>query len=245
MESGDAVRVLCYNIRHGQGVGGILSNRRIARVITDSGCDVALLSEVWRIAKRYDQPSVLSELTAMTPAFHPLVSQLGREAGNLVLSAVPPKEVRLIDLGGRRERRGCVVASYGEAAGGFAVAGTHLSLHRETRRRQLERLADEFRQDVPVVLGGDFNCGVAELSPLSGVLSFPEDVPRTYPSVAPMRALDHIGFSREWRLESLVALPSWASDHLPLVAELTLDTPSQAPAATGSSSGSPMSPASR
>lgn len=216
------MRVLCYNIRHGQGVGGVLSNRRIARVITGSRCDVAILSEVWRIDKRYDQPTVLGKLTGMTPSFQPLVRQFGREAGNLILSSAPVTQLSLMDLGGRRESRGCLLATYTEGGGAFVVAGTHLALHRETRRRQLEQLAEELPRDVPLVLGGDFNCGVDELAPLSEVLSFPQDVPRTYPSVAPFRALDHIGFSRQWRLESLAAVPSWASDHLPLVAELKL-----------------------
>lgn len=217
------MRILSYNIRHGQGVGGVLSNTRIAKLIKRSGCDVAALCEVWRIPGAYDQPSILSCSAEMAPSFHSLSRKMGTELGNLLLSSSQPSNVRRIDLG---RGRGCMVAEWGEGAERFAVAGTHLSLDARVRRAQLHQLAAELPRDVPLVLAGDFNCGVFELAPLRELLCFPEDVPRTYPSVAPMRAIDHIGYSRHWRMDSLVAIPALASDHLPLLAQFTLrDSP--------------------
>ena len=99
---------------------------------------------------------------------------------------------------------------------------THLSLDRSTRASQLALLAEELPSDRPLVLVGDFNCVVQELSALAGLLTFPVDVPATYPSVMPFRALDHIGFSSHWTLEGLAAPSSLASDHRPLVADLQL-----------------------
>lgn len=216
------VRVLAYNIRHGQGVGGILSNARIARVVAESGCDVAALSEVWRVGTRYDQPSALAERTGMAATFHSLYNTFGREAGNLVLSRLQPKATRLVDLGGRREERGLLITDIESDETNFTFAATHLSLHAATRASQIARLAEELPRDRPVILAGDFNCHVAELDALGHVVRFPDDVPATFPSVMPFRALDHIGFSAHWRLESLTAPASWASDHRPLIAELVL-----------------------
>lgn len=217
------VRVLSYNIRHGQGVGGVISNKRIARVVRALDCDLAGLNEVWR-TRGYDQPMSLGGLTGMSAAFHSLEQRWGREIGNLALARGGFEAVREIKLGGRREERGCLVAEVAARATVLTFAVTHLSLHRSTREQQLERLAEELPSDRPLILVGDFNCGVTELGPLSERLRFPIEVPPTYPSVRPFRALDHIGFSRHWALDSLGAVPSWASDHLPLVASLRLST---------------------
>jgi endonuclease/exonuclease/phosphatase family metal-dependent hydrolase len=104
-----------------------------------------------------------------------------------------------------------------------AFALTHLSLQRRTRADQIAQLVGDLPRDRPLVLLGDFNCEPRELEPLSPIVTFPGDVPATYPSVAPFRRLDHIGYSRHWRLAALRALRSLASDHLPLVADLALD----------------------
>lgn len=222
MSGAARLRVLCYNIRHAQGIGGIISTARIGRVIAKADCDVAVLTEVWRLPVRFDQPANLGRLAGMEHAFMPLDRRLGREAGNLVLTRLPMTATRGIDLGGKRERRGCLIAELELPAGPIVLAGTHLSLHRETRSRQLEQLAEELPRDRPLVLAGDFNCGAPDLEPLRALLSVPEDPPPTYPSPLPFRALDHIAFSEHWSLESLEAVPSWASDHRPLIAELTL-----------------------
>jgi endonuclease/exonuclease/phosphatase family metal-dependent hydrolase len=216
------IRVLAFNIRHGQGVGGVLSNRRIAKVIAASGCDLAGINEVWRIGARYDQPGTLGSLTEMTPVFHSLDQTWRREIGNLLLAGLDIRSVREIDLGGRREQRGCLVAEVSMGEGEITFAVTHLSLHRKTRADQLVQLAEGLPADRPLILVGDFNCAVTELAPLAGLLTLPADVPPTYPSVRPFRALDHIGFSRHWALESLEAIPTLSSDHLPLVADLRL-----------------------
>lgn len=217
-----SVRVLCYNIRHGQGVGGVFSTRRIARVVNETRCDIAGLAEVWRFPRLLNQPEALAEQTGMPAVFDPLDVTLGREAGNLVLSTLPVSSVRRIPLGGKREARGCLVVEFDEGTPGFAFAFTHLSLDRKTRTRQVETLHRELPRDEPLLFAADLNAPVSEFDGVLGMLTFPTDVPPTYPSAIPFRALDHIGFSRHWELVSLRTARSWASDHLPLVAELRL-----------------------
>jgi endonuclease/exonuclease/phosphatase family metal-dependent hydrolase len=217
-----SVRVLSYNVRHGQGVASLLSNARLARVISAINPAVAGLQEVWRVGSAYDQPVRLSQLTRMEGIYHLAHRSFAGHTGNLLLASGTVHSTEEIDIGGRREGRGCLVADIETAGIRFSFAVTHLSLHAQTRTTQMELLAERLPVDRPLVLVGDFNCLHRDLEPLSAVLTFSADTPKTFPSVFPMRALDHIGFSAHWELEKLVAVPSLASDHLPLVAELRL-----------------------
>ena len=216
------VRVLSYNIRHGQGIASLLSNARLASVIRRISPAVAGLQEVWRIGQIYDQPTRLAELTRMDGIYHSVHRNFAGEMGNLLLSCGTVHGTEEIDIGGRREGRGCLVADIETSGVRFSFAVTHLSLHAETRVSQMQVLAEKLPHDRPLVLVGDFNCAYAELEPLGELLTFTAETPKTFPSVFPFRALDHIGYSRHWELKSLVTLPSFASDHLPLIAEFRL-----------------------
>jgi len=102
-------------------------------------------------------------------------------------------------------------------------ASTHLALHRETRAAAIKMLAEKLPADLPLVLAGDFNAGVAELEPLATAgLTVPQSPPPSFPSLRARSPLDHIAFSAHWELEELATVRSLASDHLPVVAELRL-----------------------
>lgn len=215
------VRVLSYNVRHGQGVASLPSNTRLARAINSIDPCVAGLQEVWRL-RAFDQPTQLEVLTSMEGHFHETHTTFAGGTGNMVLASGVTHGVELLSLGGKREKRGCLLADVEVASVRFIFAVTHLSLHRETRHDQLMQLAEELPRDVPLVLVGDFNCLRAELGPLAERLWFPADPPKTFPSLFPIRALDHIGLSEHWNLLRLTARPSFASDHLPLLADIRL-----------------------
>jgi len=217
-----ALRVLSYNVRHGQGVASFLSNARLARVISAISPAVAGLNEVWCVEGLYDQPQRLGSLTHMAPFYHAAHDSWLGQTGNLMLAAGTVHGVEMIDLGGRRERRGCLVADVDTGGVRYSFAVTHLSLHRSTRQTQLELLAVTLPVHQPLILVGDFNCACADLGVLGEVLTFTPDSPPTFPSLHPIRALDHIGYSSHWVLDKLVAVPSLASDHRPLVGELRL-----------------------
>lgn len=218
-----AIRVLSYNVRHGQGVASHFSNARLASVIRSIAPSVAGLQEVWRIRSVFDQPARLSTLTGMAGSFHCVHRAFAGEIGNLLLASGTVHDTTEIDIGGRREGRGCLVADVETRGARFHFAVTHLSLHAQTRASQMDILAEQLPHDRPLVLVGDFNCLYMQLGgALRQRLTFTEETPHTFPSVYPFRALDHIGYSDHWELESLVALPSLASDHRPLVAELRL-----------------------
>jgi len=159
-----------------------------------SGCDLAALKRGVRVGSRYTTSHVCSVLS-------PDERPLSLSAARLDSRDRQPRALRSgdlgtreVDLGGRRERRGCLIAEVkmGETVVDFAV--THLSLHRATRAAQLAQLANASRRSVRSCSRATSLRG-AELEVLSGVLTFPGEVPATYPSVRPFRALDHIGYS--------------------------------------------------
>lgn len=174
------------------------------------------------MGKIYDQPTSLSTLTQMQGVYHSAHRNFAGETGNLLLAHGTVHATEEIDLGGRREARGCLVADIETEGIRFSFALTHLSLHARTRTEQMELLAKRLPADQPLILVGDFNCEYRDLSPLQELLTFAEQTPKTFPSPFPLRAIDHIGYSEHWELERLVSVRSLASDHRPLVGELRL-----------------------
>lgn len=217
------VRIATYNIRHAQGIEGLISHKRVARTLALTRCDAAVLTEVWRVGTRLDQPALLSELTGMEPLFSAVHRSLGRDTGNLLLVRGRIIDSAVIDLGGRQERRACLVAEVEVAGERFRLAGTHLTLDRRTRALQFRQLVDELPDDLPLVLAGDFNAAPAELGVLRERFIFAEKPPSTFPSVLPFRALDHIGVSGPATLLGVETYPSLASDHLPLVGRIQIE----------------------
>ncbi len=63
------MRFLTYNIRHGEGVDGWVSNRRIARVIERIAPDVVGMNEVWQIRGLWDQPREIARSLDMAHSF--------------------------------------------------------------------------------------------------------------------------------------------------------------------------------
>lgn len=216
------MRFLTYNIRHGEGVDGWVSNRRIARVIERISPDVVGLNEVWHIRGLWDQPQEIADALDMEHAFEANHVRWVHSLGNVVMARTGPVSARNMCLPGGLERRGALVAEIGCGDAQVTFVSTHLSLGRRTRQAQIAFLAKNLPRDTPLVLAGDLNCLAAELEPLSESLQVVECPPRSFPSVRPTRGLDHFAFSKHWRLKALEAVPSRASDHLPVYADLEL-----------------------
>lgn len=215
-------RFLTYNIRHAQGVGGMVSVPRIARAIASVHPDIVAINEAYRWPGVFDQPARIGESLGMKCAFQANVVRGPIEYGNAVLARLAPRVVAEVPLSKRLEARGCLVTEVDGRGVRFRVATTHLSLHRRTRSAQLAELARDLPADLPLVLMGDLNCGGEDLAPLLGILSAPPDTPPTYPSVRPARRIDHVLFSAHWRLVGVGTVRSLASDHVPLYADLEL-----------------------
>lgn len=212
---------MTWNIHHGEGRDGRIDLARIAALLTSLEPDLIGLQELDRGRARSagrDQAAELSELIGMELAFHPTIAAGGEEYGLAVASSAPltsTYEPLPGSPGG--EPRGAVVA----ATHGISVLVTHMSRSRGVRRAQAARLAELVGSAAPpVVLMGDLNQGRWGLGALRAAGMRGRGRRPTAPAVRPARQIDHVLAGRGARVLTLTTVPSDASDHLPLVAEV-------------------------
>lgn len=220
------MRFLTFNIHHAEGTDGAVRPRRIAETIRALAPDVVGLQEVRRGVLLGDQPETFSRRLRMEREFQPTVRVRGYDFGNLLLTRGRIFSAEHISLpSSGAVARGCLLARIELDTERFAVAVTHLGVRPADLGVHLAILAERLPRDEPLVLLGDFNATAMQLAAagaLGELLTLPADSPPTFPAQAPTAAIDLVGHSPHWRLESLAAMPTVVSDHLPLVAELRL-----------------------
>jgi endonuclease/exonuclease/phosphatase family metal-dependent hydrolase len=173
------------------------------------------------MASAVDQPRVLGDLTGLEVWFHATVARLGGEYGIAVAARdlEKPRYEELPRLDPKEEPRGAIVARWR----GVSLVATHLSLLGPTRALQTEalgRIADGL--PAPVLVLGDLNQGRAELEPLTrrGLRDTGRDVPTFRPRTRRGRQLDYVLAGPGATVGDTRPVPSNASDHVPLVAEV-------------------------
>ncbi|QDT09628.1 endonuclease/exonuclease/phosphatase family protein [Planctomycetes bacterium K23_9] len=232
------LRVLSYNIHHGEGVDGKRDLPRIANVIRSVQPDLVALQEVDQNAKRsgnVDQPQKLGRLTQMNVAFGPNIKLQGGHYGNAILSRFPiatHANHRLPNLDDG-EQRGVLAAeiSVPKIAEKLLILATHF----DHRRNQDERIQSAQAINVllkddprPALLIGDLN-DVLGSEPL-GLLRKQwtvtnADAMPTIPVAKPTRQIDFILFrpGKRWRaIETTVLHEAVASDHRAIFSVLEL-----------------------
>ena len=233
------IRVLSYNIHHGEGVDGKLDLNRIAQVILSVSPDIVAVQEVDRKTvrtNRVDQPAELSRLTDMEILFEKNIDFQDGEYGNAVLSNLPVvkhENVHLPLLGGGEQRGVLIVELKPEAIDETILfLGTHLD-HRSDDRERLASAARineliQQRDDQPAILAGDLNA-----TPDSAVLttfgkkwsrSGQTELP-TIPVTQPNRQIDYVLFrpADRWRVVEVRVLDeAVASDHRAILAVIEL-----------------------
>ena len=243
----EALRVMTYNAHSCVGIDGKLSPRRVARVISRFCPDVVALQEVdiGRMRTRQaDQARMIAEYLEMEYHFNPTI-QIEEEAyGDCILSRLPMRLVksdRLPSLqdGNSREPRGALWVEVEMDGRRIHLVNTHLGLNGRERLLQIQTLlGDQWlgRLDhaEPIVLCGDFNA-----SPRSYVwklctqkyrdvqVELSNHCPRcTWFSHYPLVRIDHIFVNSHIRVVGVDVgndyLSRVASDHRPLLAELTV-----------------------
>lgn len=161
------LRVLSYNIHHGEGTDRKLDLERLAKIIVESGADLVALQEVDVLAKRtgkVDQAKTLAELTKLHVAFIDAMAFDGGHYGGAILSRWPIIEAKKIELPQEqgREPRIAIQARIkpeGELPE-LLFVGTHFCHQSEaTRQRQAAKLNEVLAEKagLPIVLAGDFN----------------------------------------------------------------------------------------
>jgi endonuclease/exonuclease/phosphatase family metal-dependent hydrolase len=234
---------MTYNVHSFIGTDGVYDPERIARVIELGAADVVALQEVDFGRGQRGQPAAIERLAArLGMRCHFTHTREGRNGqfGNAVLSA---HQFHLVAEGLLPRRRGEARAVQWlqvlAPAFDLQLMNTHLSINWRERRAQIGALlgAEWVVQALkrhPLVVCGDFNS-----SPLSGIYRKLgrelRDVQRcgprcsaTWPAGMPFWRIDHIFVSPSFsvlRTEvPMRGLSRTASDHLPLLADLRLDS---------------------
>ena len=240
------LRIATYNVHKCRGLDRRVRPARIAAVLREIDADVAALQEVVSAEDRgreaHQARFIAEELGC---SFHLGENRLHRGGvyGNVTLTRLAVERACNYDITWRgREPRGCLrvdVRPGDGAARPLHVFNVHLGTAFVERRYQGRRLVSEDvlraeKLSGPRVVLGDFNewtRGLATRLLSEELLS--ADVrhhlrrARTYPGPLPVLHLDHVYYDPALRLErlwlhkSLTALV--ASDHLPLVADFTLE----------------------
>jgi endonuclease/exonuclease/phosphatase family metal-dependent hydrolase len=228
------LRVLTYNIHHGEGTDGKVDLGRLAKVILSVKPDIVALQEVDKNTRRtsqVDQTKELAQLTGFYGYFGKAIDYDGGEYGQALLSRWPLVDLKVHLLPGTpdRERR-IVFAGKVQAHGHmFCVATTHLHHNNAAfRKEQAEEINSIFRSsDMPVVLAGDFNA-LPESEPMA-LLGKQWQIPNapslwTFPSGKPAKQIDYVILkTASWTIrEQTVVDEPVASDHRPMVTVVNL-----------------------
>jgi endonuclease/exonuclease/phosphatase family metal-dependent hydrolase len=241
-------RVLVYNIHAGKDARGADSLVGVAELVRSSGADVVLLQEVDKGTRRsgnVDQPAVLAGRTGFYAAFGSALDYDGGKYGVAILSRWPIVSDTLLHLpvtppqqraGGSYEPRGALRVVVASPRGRLTIINTHLDASSDDRYRRQEAdsiislVAQARRSEHMVIAGGDFN-------------STPESIVQTnvrrdglrdawsecasgdgftYPDAAPVKRIDYLFLTGDIRCASARVIVTHASDHQPLLVELTL-----------------------
>jgi endonuclease/exonuclease/phosphatase family metal-dependent hydrolase len=233
------IRVLTYNIHHGEGIDKRLDLERIAKLILDAKADVVGLQEVDRGCDRTqkrDLPAELAKLTGMIVHFEKNIPYQGGEYGNAVLTKFPIKKARNTHYRMLRpgEQRGVLQLVLDVRGREVLFMNTHIDYRPDDAERVLN--VEELKQMVadagtmPVILCGDFNA-TPESRTIGNVKQFLTDAwstagrgdGLTIPVTKPAKRIDYIFVSKD-TIEpvKMDVIHSIASDHLPVLAELRL-----------------------
>jgi endonuclease/exonuclease/phosphatase family metal-dependent hydrolase len=236
---------MTYNVHSCVGTDGDRSIARIAQVISDSRADIVALQEL-------DHQRVRSQLTHQAEAiarelsmdfhFNPALRVADEEYGDAILSRHPLEMMHAAELPGVaprwcREARGALWVSVRADGVAWQVINTHFGLGRAERFDQARALLGEdwigaATTHGPVIVCGDFNsqAGGRVQNLLASKLKDAQGRRHrsTFPSRFPLLCLDYIFVGSGIRVTSVEVLRNSltrvASDHLPLMAELELET---------------------
>ena len=241
LAAAEPLRVMTYNIQHGEGIDQKIDLARIAKVITAAQADLVALEEVDRGVKRtagVDEPAELARLTGLTAYFDNNFHYQGGEYGNAVLTRFPIKRAQNTHYRMLRpsEQRGVIQLVLDVRGRDVLFMATHIDYRADDSERLIN--IDELKQIVtdataaklPVILCGDFN-DIPGSRTHGKVKTFLTDTWEivgqgkglSYSTEKPVKRIDYVWITPA-TIEpvSIAVLKSDASDHLPVLAELRL-----------------------
>lgn len=235
------IRVMTYNVHHGEGLDGKQDLGRIARLLSRCNAEVVALQELDSCTHRtggVDQLARLAESTGMNGTFAAAIPYGGGSYGVGILSKEKPLGVRRVPLPGREEGRVLLMAEFPR----YVFACTHLSLTAEDSERSFDIIrAEAERAGKPFILAGDWNLDARseqikrirkDFNLANGAHSQEDwNFSATFPADKPDTCLDYIGVYRPTDgglIPSGLARPvseKVASDHRPLLGVLQFKVP--------------------
>lgn len=238
---GRPIKVLSYNIHHCNPPSrpDFIDLEAISRVIVESGAEIVGLQEVDVFTSRsgsdLDMAKELAEMSGMPYYyFSKGIDYKGGEYGTAILSKFPLSETTTILLPAEEgtEQRTISIATVSlEDGTSYKFANTHLDYSSASNAlSQAERIVAYFEEEKsPLILVGDFN-STPNSAPILKLDSrftrtCKNDCAPTIPVINPNKTIDFIMFSSEkdFKVEShRVIQEAYASDHLPVAAELIL-----------------------
>jgi endonuclease/exonuclease/phosphatase family metal-dependent hydrolase len=240
------VKVMSYNIHHGEGEDGVLDLERIAKVIEESNAEIIGLQEVdnhWSKRSNFkDQAKWLAERLGM---FYTYAANLDRDPisegesrrqyGTAILSEYPILEsenhfLTKFDYPDRySEQRGLLEAAINVKGTHLHFYNTHLGLTTEQRQIQMKEIVEIVAQTKgPKVIMGDLNA-TPESSEMEPMFAHYKDAfanqneAYTYSAESPSKRIDYIFTSANIKTEDARVIQTLASDHLPLTADIVLE----------------------
>jgi endonuclease/exonuclease/phosphatase family metal-dependent hydrolase len=233
-----ALRVMSYNIHHGEGLDGRVDLERIAGVIQRERPDMVALQEVDKgveRTQRRDFPAELATLTGMSCVFSNNYHYQGGEYGNAILSRLPVvgwtnRHYRMLRPG---EQRGLLEVRAKAGRRVVRFFATHLDFRGDDSERVLNvgevRAVVESEPDLPAIVAGDFN-------DLPGrrvhrlIKEFMHDAWEvgsegdgfTIPAAKPQKRIDYVFATRGIAVDRMWVPETEASDHRPVVVDLRM-----------------------
>ena len=235
--------VMTYNIQHGHvhlSDPGRIDLTETAEVIRQSGADLIGLNEVRGLGEHPDYTAQVERMAAYL-GFHCFFGRSiyvggNNPYGNAVLSRFPIGEAKVYHIpdppsgeqGHRFEHRSILRAVAELPSGGrFAVFSSHFGLT-PAEQKNAVTLADALTEaeDLPFVLMGDFNVAPDDpvLAPLNERLTTSTALLEgqfSHPSHAPTERIDFIYASKRVSILRADIIASTASDHRPVVADIS------------------------
>lgn len=232
---------MTYNIYHGEGLDGKVSLERIANVIKQAKAEIVGLQEVDKhFGKRslfQDQAKELAQILqyeyvyGANLQYPPLEKgKEPRQYGTAILSKHPIIQAKnQLYTHFSDEPRGILQAIISVNHLQLTVLNTHLDLDFEYRMKQVEEIVQLAKNiEGPKVLLGDFNAEPesADIQKLLNETDFHDCLPSntngTYPTNDPKKKIDYIFGSREITFQEAFIGQFDGSDHLPVIANMTI-----------------------
>jgi endonuclease/exonuclease/phosphatase family metal-dependent hydrolase len=239
--SSSSLRVMSYNIHHGEGMDKKVDLERIAGLIKSERADIVALQEVDKGTERTqkrDFPAELAKLTGMSCIFSNNHAFGGGEYGNAILSRFPILEWTNLHykMDRKDEQRGALQAVLDLNGRQVVFINTHIDFRKDDSERiknaaEIKALVEKRYSGKPVILCGDFNdvpesrthAAFAEVFDDTWLLAGKGDG-FTIPSTKPNKRIDFIWISKgaPFKPVSIWVPDTTASDHRPVVAELRI-----------------------